>query len=71
MTGWQLVTLLAMLTNTASLVYWQRANEARLDIHMRAIRALQAQTDSLQRALLLVSEQVVKLEAWRDSGGPE
>ena len=49
MTGWQLVTLLAMLTNTASLVYWQRANEARLDLHLKCILALQAQVKALLR----------------------
>ena len=49
MTGWQLVTLLAMLTNTVSLVYWQRANEARLDLHWECIRALQAQIKALRR----------------------
>jgi hypothetical protein len=49
MTGWQLVTLLAMLTNTVSLVYWQRANEARLDLHWKLILALQAQIKTLLR----------------------
>lgn len=47
MTGWQLVTLLATLFNTGALVYWQRANEQRLDLQWERLRDLQKQTKEL------------------------
>jgi hypothetical protein len=58
-TGWQLVTLLAALFNTGAIVYWQRANEARLDMHAKQI--------SYQQALLsaLTSEVASELERVR------
>lgn len=39
---WSLVTLLASLFNTAAILYWQRANETRLDHHLQRIRNIEA-----------------------------
>lgn len=65
MTGWQLVTLLATLFNTGALVYWQRANEQRLDLQWERLRDLQKQTKELLPMLNAVSKQVGEWERWR------
>ena len=38
MSGWQLITLLSCLANTIALIYWQIANEVRLDVHELQIK---------------------------------
>lgn len=65
MTGWQLVTLLGTLLNTACLLYWQRANETRLDIHWERLRQQQETVKSLAPALRQVGAQLQEWEAWR------
>lgn len=40
MNGWDLITLLAALFNTLMLLYWQKANETRLDMHRDSISDL-------------------------------
>lgn len=67
MNGWQLVTLLAALFNTGAIVYWQRANETRMDLQWERLRDLQKQTKELLPMLNQVSRQVQEWEHWRDT----
>jgi len=64
-TGWQLITLLGTLCNTACLLYWQRANETRLDIHWERLRQQQETVTGLAPVLRHVSAQLAKWEAAR------
>lgn len=61
MSAWLLVTVLASLGNTAALILWQRANEARLDIHNERIRILERSMEnsmnSLERCLEKLEEE--------------
>jgi len=72
MSGWQLVTLLAALFNTGALVYWQRANERRMDAHWERMQNLQAQIKDLAPLLKHVSARLegTKLGAseWKPEG---
>jgi hypothetical protein len=62
-----LVTFLASLFNTVALLYWQHANEQRLDIHYETLRKHQAWIKQLLPMLNLVSVQLRAWEAWRDA----
>jgi len=61
-----LVTFLASLFNTAALLYWQAANERRLDNHYETLRKHQAWIKQLLPMLNLVSVQLRAWEAWNN-----
>lgn len=67
MTGWQLVTLLAALFNTAAILYWQHANERRMDAHWERLQALQSQTKDLLPVMKQCIAHLLEWERWRDS----
>jgi hypothetical protein len=75
MSGWQLVTLLAALFNTGALLYWQRANEERMDaqwerlrnLQWGRLRNLQGQTKEIVPMLKQNIAHIQEWERWRDS----
>lgn len=66
MTGWQLVTLLAALFNTGAILYWQNANERRLDYHYDRIRNNHTLIKELPPSVIALRTQLAEWERWRD-----
>lgn len=58
MNGWQLFTLLVVLLDTVALIYWQHANEKRLDLHKKQIHFLREQLQQLLPLLKHVSSRL-------------
>lgn len=65
MSFWTLVTVLASLGNVAAIVFWQHANERRLDIHWARLTQLQKQQKELLPMLKYVSAQLQAWESWK------
>lgn len=61
-----LITFLASLFNTVALLYWQSANEKRLDIHWETLKKHQTWIKEILPMLNFVSGQLKAWEKWNN-----